>query len=66
MDRQLKGNDMKRSLFGVRVIKEGNRLGMLVDLAHPNVQTTEAALKVATRPVIVSHTGLVFGEAVKK
>ncbi len=44
--------------FGAAVIKECNRLGILVDLAHANVQTTEAALKIATRPVIVSHTGL--------
>jgi membrane dipeptidase len=44
--------------FGANVIKECNRLGMLIDLAHANVQTTEAALKVTTRPVIVSHTGL--------
>jgi membrane dipeptidase len=44
--------------FGADVIKEGNRLGMLIDLAHANVQTTEAALKVTNRPVIISHTGL--------
>ncbi len=44
--------------FGANVIKECNRLGMLVDLAHADVQTTEAALKVTTRPVIISHTGL--------
>jgi membrane dipeptidase len=44
--------------FGTSVIKECNRLGILIDLAHANVQTTEAALKVSTRPVIVSHTGL--------
>ena len=44
--------------FGADVIKEGNRLGMLIDLAHANVQTTEAALKVTTRPPIISHTGL--------
>ena len=44
--------------FGADVIKEGNRLGMLIDLAHANVQTTEAALKVTTRPMIISHTGL--------
>ena len=31
---------------------------MLIDLAHANLQTTEMALKVTTRPVIVSHTGL--------
>ncbi len=44
--------------FGTSVIKECNRLGILIDLAHANMQTTEAALKVTTRPVIVSHTGL--------
>src|SRR5579863_1443875 len=44
--------------FGADVIKEGNRLGMLIDLAHANVETTEAALKVTTRPAIISHTGL--------
>ena len=44
--------------FGKDVVKECNRLGTLVDLAHANMQTTEAALKITTRPVIVSHTGL--------
>ena len=44
--------------FGAAVIKECNRLGILVDLAHADVPTTEAALKITTRPVIISHTGL--------
>jgi membrane dipeptidase len=44
--------------FGASVIKECNRLGILIDLAHANLQTTQAALKVTTRPVIISHTGL--------
>jgi membrane dipeptidase len=44
--------------FGAAVIRECNRLGILVDLAHANMPTTEAALKVATHPVVVSHTGL--------
>ena len=44
--------------FGAAVIKKCNRLGILIDLAHANMQTTEAALKVTTRPVIISHTGL--------
>ena len=44
--------------FGASVIKECNRLGMLVDLAHASMQTTRAALKVSTAPVIISHTGL--------
>lgn len=44
--------------FGTSVIKECNRLGMLVDLAHADMRTRQAALKVTTRPVIISHTGL--------
>jgi membrane dipeptidase len=44
--------------FGASVIKECNRLGMVVDLAHASLQTTQAALKATNRPVIISHTGL--------
>lgn len=44
--------------FGAAVIKECNRLGILIDLAHADLQTTEGALKATTRPVIISHTGL--------
>jgi membrane dipeptidase len=44
--------------FGTEVIKECNRLGILIDLAHANTETTEMALKIMTRPVIISHTGL--------
>jgi membrane dipeptidase len=44
--------------FGADVIRECNRLGILIDLAHANSETTAAALKVATHPVIISHTGL--------
>ncbi|MGA2094915.1 MAG: membrane dipeptidase [Candidatus Acidiferrum sp.] len=44
--------------FGTSVIKECNRLGILIDLAHANMQTTQMALAATTRPVIISHTGL--------
>jgi membrane dipeptidase len=44
--------------FGAEVVKECNRLGILVDLAHATPQTVLAALKVAAQPLIVSHTGL--------
>jgi len=44
--------------FGGVLIRECNRLGILIDLAHANMQTTEVALKATTRPVIISHTGL--------
>ncbi|HUV68074.1 MAG TPA: membrane dipeptidase [Terracidiphilus sp.] len=44
--------------FGADVVKECNRLGILIDLAHADVETTKLALMVTTRPVIISHTGL--------
>src|SRR5262249_8651199 len=44
--------------FGTNVIKECNRLGILVDLTHADVPTVAAALKVSTQPVVFSHTGL--------
>jgi membrane dipeptidase len=44
--------------FGAEVIKACNRLGILIDLAHANNETLNAALKVAAHPVLISHTGL--------
>ena len=44
--------------FGADVIKECNRLGILVDLTHCSNDTINAALKVTTKPVVISHTGL--------
>ncbi|GAB3572745.1 hypothetical protein GCM10027345_04440 [Hymenobacter daeguensis] len=44
--------------LGADAIRECNRLGILVDLAHASNDTLNAALKVTTRPVLISHTGL--------
>ena len=44
--------------FGTNVIKECNRLGILVDLTHCSNDTINAALKVTKDPVLISHTGL--------
>ena len=44
--------------FGAQVIREMNRLGLIVDVAHATEQVTRDVVDITTRPIMLSHTAL--------
>ena len=44
------------SQFGIQVVKEMNRLGMMVDISHISDKSFYDVLKVSKAPVIASHS----------
>lgn len=52
--------------FGKDVVREMNRLGMLVDLAHATFGVVKAAVEISSKPMLLSHTilGTRFSRAV--
>jgi membrane dipeptidase len=43
---------------GRAIVKEMNRLGILVDLAHASFETTRDAVSASTRPMMISHSNV--------
>ena len=44
------------SPFGEQVVKEMNRIGMMVDISHVSEDTMTDAIRISTAPVIFSHS----------
>jgi len=49
--------DAGLSRFGIAVVEEMNRLGMLIDTSHSSEKTTLDAISRSQRPVAVTHAG---------
>jgi membrane dipeptidase len=54
----LKNKDNTLSQFGQDVIREMNRLGIVVDLSHMTDAAFQKAMEIAEAPVIISHCGV--------
>lgn len=52
--------------FGQQVVKECNRLGILVDLAHCTSAAVDQALAASSAPVVWSHSSVTKGGAIKR
>lgn len=50
--------DAGLTTFGVALVEEMNRLGMIVDLTHMTDRSFFDVLQVSSKPVLVSHTGV--------
>ena len=46
------------SPFGKEVVKEMNRMGIAIDVSHASVETLKDVLKVSSKPVIATHSGV--------
>lgn len=64
MDRNVIGcgcmepNDSGLTQFGIACVRELNRVGMLVDLAHAGERTTLEAIDISAVPCVVSHANV--------
>jgi len=49
------------SAFGADVVREMNRSGVLIDLSHADLATTEQAVETSRAPCVLSHSNVWFG-----
>lgn len=54
------------SYYGREVIKEMNRLGVLVDLSHVGERTSLDTIELSTRPVAITHANPTWSKAIHR
>lgn len=53
-------NDPGITRFGEQVIREMNRIGMVIDMSHSAEQSTLEAIALSSRPIAITHANPVF------
>jgi microsomal dipeptidase-like Zn-dependent dipeptidase len=58
--------DSGLTLMGREVVREMNRIGMLIDLSHAGERTAIEAIEASQRPVIISHANPIWWRETKR
>lgn len=59
-------NDLGLSRMGVEVVKEMNRLGIIIDMSHSSERSTLDTIKLSKTPIVVSHANAAFWHPAKR
>ena len=59
-------NDPGITRMGKEVIKEMNRIGMVVDMSHSSEKSTFEAIELSERPIVISHANPSFWHSAKR
>jgi microsomal dipeptidase-like Zn-dependent dipeptidase len=59
-------NDPGITRMGKEVIKEMNRVGMVVDMSHSSERSTFEAIELSSRPIVISHANPSFWHPAKR
>ena len=59
-------NDPGITRMGKEVIKEMNRVGMVVDMSHSSEKSTLQAIEVSEKPIVISHANPSFWHSAKR
>ena len=59
-------NDPGITRMGKEVIKEMNRVGMVVDMSHSSEKSTFEAIELSSRPIVISHANPSFWHPAKR